>query len=125
MITDIAVANIFRPRNDWDINILRSKKIYHPEKIEIELARIIKKETGFSPYDNTRYRGRLQCRSRQIFLTMMNLYTAKSLESIGSLLNKDHATVLSAIKAVGNQCDTDKRFKALFDRIDIKAKELK
>jgi hypothetical protein len=121
--TDIPVSNIFRTRNDWHLTAMKCRRV--TDNFETELVRIIKDETDYHPYKDVEYRGGRQCRSRQLFLAMMVKYTSKSLRSIGSIVGKDHATVIHAVKAVNNDYDTDIRFRDTYNRIDKKIKLLK
>jgi chromosomal replication initiator protein len=50
-------------------------------------------------------------KARQIAMYFIRSYTKFSLEGIGKLFNKDHATVLNAIRNVTNYIETDKIYK--------------
>ena len=122
--------NIFRPRNDWNVVLLKSKRINNVKfnamnHFEEQVVDIIKKETGSNPLLNKKYRGGHECQSRQLFLAMMTKHTKGTLKDIGRLLGKDHSTVLHAIKAVNNMYDTDKQYRAMYDRINEKIKLIK
>ena len=121
MITDIVAPNIFRAKNDWNVCILKSKKLFFLDDFEKNLVHEIKIETGFNPLVDVKYRGAQVCQSRQLFLTMMTLHTNKTLAAIGLIVGKDHATTIHAVKSVNNMYDTNKRFRALYDRINLKA----
>jgi chromosomal replication initiation ATPase DnaA len=115
--------NIFIPRNDWNVRSMfcrRSGRIY--DSFEKELAKEIKNEIGVSPLEEPKYRGGKNVQARQLFLVMMTLHTNRTYESIGSIIGKDHATVNHSIKSVQNWYDTDKRFRAMYDRIDQRIK---
>lgn len=112
--------NIFRPRNDWNVISLNCKKTNKYGRFETEVIKIIKEETGRDPMINTGYRGGPAVQARQIFLTMMVRNTILTLRSVGELVNKDHATVLHSMKSVDNMRDTNREFKAMYERIDKK-----
>jgi hypothetical protein len=117
--------NIFAPRNNWNVVALRCRKYRNINSFENELARIIKDETGIHPFENNVYRGGRYAQARQLLVTFMVDYTNKTLSTIGKLINKDHATVMHSVKSIHNMYDTDKRFRAMYDRIDAKVKLLK
>ena len=89
------------------------------------IAKEIKDETGIDPIAEKHYRGGKVVQSRQLFLVMMVEHTKRTYESIAAIVGKDHSTINHSIKSVRNMCDTDKRFKAMYDRINEKAKKLK
>ncbi|MDR1860456.1 MAG: chromosomal replication initiator protein DnaA [Bacteroidales bacterium] len=71
--------------------------------------------------DNTRKREIVQ--ARQVAMYFSKHYTKSSLATIGLQIGRrDHATVLHALKTVGNLIDTDKKFKACVEDIDQKLK---
>jgi len=121
----MVVTNIFKTRNDWNVRSMNCKKPLLKDNFIKDVATIITRELEISPFASLKYRERIHVQSRQLLLTMLYNYTPKSLESIGKVLCKDHATVLHAIKSINNQCETNKRFKAMYDRIDDKVKHLK
>jgi len=108
--------NIFKPRNDWNVITFRCKKT--PDSFVNKLKGIIEMETGIDIMAKTRYRGRKHVEARQLFTTFMMRHTKRTLENIGEMVNRDHATVLHSAKTVSNLCDTDNSFKAMYDRID-------
>jgi hypothetical protein len=115
--------NIFIPRNDWNVRSMFCRKpIRLFGTFEKTLAEEIKNETGVSPLDEPKYRGGKQVQARQLFLVMMTLHTNRTYESIGGMVGKDHATVNHSIKSVQNWYDTDKRFRAMYNRINDRAK---
>lgn len=66
---------------------------------------------------STRKREIVQC--RQIIMYFCKLKTKESLDTIGSLLcDRDHATVLHAIKTVNNLCETDFSFRKQIRELD-------
>lgn len=115
-------SNIFKTRNDWAVITLKCKKHKVIDRVISMLVRVIKEETGFDPLNENYKRKRDFVQSRQLFVTMMCKYTKRTLSCIGGIIGKDHATVLHSQKAVQNMIDTDKRFKDLYDRIDLKVK---
>lgn len=50
-------------------------------------------------------------KARQIAMYFVRNYTKFSLEGIGNLFNKDHATVLNAIRNVMNYVETDRIYR--------------
>jgi hypothetical protein len=121
MFTDIVAPNIFHCRNDWNVKSFNCKQ-FRVISIPGMVAKIVKDETGFDPLENTPWRKREVCQSRQIYLVMLKNNTRMSLASIGNTVQKDHCTVINASKSINNLCDTDKRFKELFDTINSKVK---
>lgn len=97
----------------------------YSDSIESKLKGIIKDETGVDPLKDIKYRGGRFALSRQLFMVMMKLYTFKTLQAIADPFNTSHDYVLYCEKTLNNRCDTDKRFKAMYDRINEKAKKLK
>ena len=109
--------NIFRPRNDWNIISLNCKKLPSDSFVS-QLTKIIWDELGVNPFEKTRYQGGRNVQARQLFFTFMVRHTNRSLRSIGEIFGKDHATVLHSVKSIGNMCDTDNRFKAMYDKMN-------
>lgn len=108
--------NIFKPRNDWNVITFRCKKT--PDSFVHKLTIIIKDETGIDVFAKTRYRGKRYVEARQLFTTFMVRHTKKSYEDIGSMFDKDHATITHSMKVVNNLCDTDMSYKCRYDKID-------
>ena len=55
--------------------------------------------------------------ARQIAMYFIKKITNMNLKSIGGIFNKDHATVIHAIKTVSNMCDVDSNFRNMIDDI--------
>lgn len=55
--------------------------------------------------------------ARHIFCFVSHLYYNKRLTQIGRILNRDHSSVIHAIKAVCNEQETNTDFKKTFERI--------
>jgi chromosomal replication initiation ATPase DnaA len=108
--------NIFKPRNDWNIISLRCRKT--PDSFVQRLREMIQKETSIDMLSKTRYRGRKYVEARQLFTTFMVRHTKRTLQDIGDMVGRDHATVLHSVKVINNMCDTDSKFKAMYNRID-------
>ena len=68
----------------------------------------------------TRKREYAQARQQAMFIIKNN--TRLSLSDVGSLFNRDHATVIHAKKTVQNLCDTDRGYNEQFNNL---LKELK
>jgi chromosomal replication initiation ATPase DnaA len=120
METYALAPNIFRPRNDWALVNLRYKRNITPFKSFVqEIANVIKSEIGVNPFEEVDYRGRNYVLSRQLLMVMLRRYTTKNLSAIGRIVgDKDHATVIHAIKTIDDLCETDKKFNELFFRIN-------
>jgi hypothetical protein len=117
--------NIFRPRNDWNIISFRCKKPVQFDRFEKMVADAVQQETGVNPLKYRHYRGGKVVQSRQVFLVMMVNHTKRTYDSIAGIVEKDHSTINNCIKSVQNMRDTDKRFSAMYDRIDAKIKLIK
>ena len=117
--------NIFQHRNDWNVRSMNCKKPLSKDNFIKDVAGIITKELEISPFASLDYRERRHVQSRQLLFAMLHKHSVKTLDVIGSVLGKDHATVTHSITTVNNLCDTDKRFKVMYDRIDGKVKHLK
>jgi len=68
----------------------------------------------------TRKREFTQARQQAMFIIKNN--TRLSLQQVGDLFHRDHATVIHSQKTVENLCDTDKRYNEQFNNL---LKELK
>lgn len=55
--------------------------------------------------------------ARQIAMTLIKENTKLPLTQIGKLFNRDHSTVIYAMEAVSDLCETDKKYKAQFNHI--------
>ena len=119
------VTNIFKTRNDWNVRSMNCKKPLSKDNFIKNVAAIITTELDISPFSDLHYRERRHVQARQLLIAMLYNYTSKSLKEIGFILGKDHATVLHSITTVNNHCETEKRFKAMYDRIDDKVKKMK
>jgi hypothetical protein len=115
--------NIFKPRNDWNIVTLKARK-HIALDFKNKLARIIQDKTSFNPFSDVKYRGGNVVKSRQLFIVMMVRYTKESYETIGAYFGKDHSTVSHSIKTVQNLCDTDRKYRELYDSINMVVKNL-
>jgi chromosomal replication initiator protein len=72
---------------------------------------------------NSKTRKREIVQARQLSMYFSKKHTKNSLNTIGLHCgNKDHATVLHAVKTVNNLMETDKQFRAYVDEIDRKLK---
>jgi hypothetical protein len=93
---------------------------------EDQLARLINDETGINPlHDLKKYQGRFYVQSRQVFMALMKKHSKKTMNAIGNYMRKDHSTVLYALKAVSDAYETDKIFREMFDRIELKTQNIK
>lgn len=100
-----------------------SKKYF--VSFEKKLSKIIEDETGIDPLKNTKRQDSPYPFSRQLFMNTMRERTNKTLSSIGSIFNIRHDQVIYSIRSVNNRIDTDKNIRAMYDRINEKAKLLK
>ena len=74
--------------------------------------------------DGTWRRKRAIVEARMLFLVMLCNKNNKSLSYIGSLVGKDHATVLHAKKTIMNLCSTDRQFNELYNEIKKRVDKL-
>jgi hypothetical protein len=120
-------SNLFQPRNNWGLIALNGRKnsTYYDFKTFLYLLKEeIKKKTGIDPYEETKYRGRERVVARQLLMVMLRKHTQKSLHYIGKQFNKDHATVIYAIKTISNLYETDKVFLRMYREIDQRVSDL-
>ncbi len=123
MITDRPISNIFQPRNDYYLRSFNCKKYLRDP--EDRLRQIIIKTWGHDPYFRTQSRRRELVIARQIHMTICYTHLKKTYASAGILVGKDHATTIHAITAIHNECETNDKFKELYQSILIEAKRLK
>jgi ribosomal protein L44E len=57
--------------------------------------------------------------ARHIAMTISRQLTRYSLANLGEFFDRDHASVLTGTKKVGNLCDIDKNFKDLFNSVKV------
>jgi chromosomal replication initiation ATPase DnaA len=88
------------------------------------VAKIIADETGYSPFERVKYRKREYVEARQILLTLLCNRNGKTLNEIGLIVQKDHATVIHAQKAISDRLYTEKEFRELYDKIEKRVKAL-
>jgi chromosomal replication initiation ATPase DnaA len=100
------------------LNYPKISRISLSEKIK----NVIKNETGIDPTQYRHYRGEELVTARFLFMVMMVRYSNESYRVIGSIVGKDHSTINHAIKEVNNRCDTDRRYRELFERVNSKIK---
>lgn len=113
------------PPNEVMFAQLRSDIKRYVMSFDNALAEIIQKEVGINPFKDVKYRGGNFALARQLFMTFTKEYTFRTLEKISRPFGTSHDYVLYCEKTVKNRCETDKRFKAMYLRIDEKAKKLK
>jgi chromosomal replication initiator protein len=75
----------------------------------IEIVTGYTKESLISKLSGARKRELVE--ARQIFCHILREHTDMSLDSIGQLIKRDHATVLYSLKNVSNLIETDKEFR--------------
>ena len=117
-------CNIFVPRNDWNVRTLNCKKAVYKNGHHKAIAEIIEKEVGVSPFEYMQYRGGRYVKARQLFIVMMVNYSFWTYENIGNLLGKDHSTINNSLTKVENYRETDRRYRAMYNRIDEEVKKL-
>lgn len=94
------------------------------EKDDYELATLIADHFGVTIYEL-----KSNCRktnitiARQLYMTILRLTTNKTLTKIGAVVNRNHATVLHAIKTVKNDYQHDPRRRALIRNVVNKLDE--
>ena len=94
-------------------------------EISIEYIQKVVCEYFSLPLDviNSKTRKREIVQARQLAMFFSKKHTKSSLATIGHHCgNKDHATVLHAVKTVNNLVDNDKKFKSYVDDLDKKIK---
>jgi hypothetical protein len=109
------------PINTYEFNRFysRARALSNLDKIQV-IREAVRKETSFDPCYISAYRKREFVEARQLFLYFVreNIKESNgkplSLAKIGLLVDKDHATVLSAQKHVANLFDTDPDFRKVF-----------
>ncbi len=70
-------------------------------------------------YTNKKCRKREWVILRQKIAWMLNKYSKLSLLQMGIIIgNKNHATVIWAVKTINNLCDSDKEFKKEFEELE-------
>jgi len=117
--------NIFQARNDWNVKSMACRKCFSDDMtFEKKVVDIVYSEIKIDPYNCTKYRGGEHVLARQLVSIMIHNYTGRSLKSIGNIFNKGHANVLHSIKAIKDRYETDKYFRAMYNRIDEKVKRL-
>ena len=120
----MTATNIFIPRNDWNVKAFLCKRAVPFDLFEKLVARVVQNETGINPLNYRHYRGAKLVQARQLFMVMMVLYTKRTYSSIAGIVGKDHATINHCIKAVNNMNDTDKLFRAMYNRINELVKQI-
>lgn len=82
--------------------------------MKIDPLEIIEKVTMYYETDmttiNVRSREWNLRKTRQVCIFFLREFTNLSSGQIGAFFNRDHATVLHAVKTVGNEIDTDKAY---------------
>jgi len=72
-----------------------------------------------------RSRNMLFVMPRHLAIYFIRENTNLSYREIGAYFNRDHATVIHAIKSVNNQVETDRYYKDVFDEIELFIKQEK
>jgi len=103
--------------------IEQKKNSKHPELLTIAFVVSNKSEVHLNRiFENTRKREVAQ--ARQLCMYFAERYTILSLGNIGRFYNRDHSTVLHAIKTINNLIDIDKSFKSFVEDIDLELRAL-
>jgi len=86
---------------------------------EYDVINAVSKITGLNS-NQLKMKTRLRpiVENRQIAMYLIQKYTNKSLARIGMIFDKDHATVIHAIKTVESLCDSDVGFKSRVNAIE-------
>jgi chromosomal replication initiation ATPase DnaA len=90
-----------------------------------KIRRVVKNVTGIDPYASNGYRQGEFVKSRQFFLYFVRVNTMMSLNAVGLLVNKDHATVLHAEKCVKKYKEIEPAYRMMFDEIEKRIEKLK
>jgi chromosomal replication initiator protein len=86
---------------------------------------MISREFNVSYKDlQSRSRKRVIAFPRQVAMYLGRKYTKESLESIGKTFNRNHATVLHAVKVVSERCRHDTSVRRQVEILDRKMLEL-
>jgi chromosomal replication initiation ATPase DnaA len=107
--------NIFKPRNDWNVKTLLCSKY-----IKSGLSEILSNVsyiTGIKTddiKDGTRKREIVE--ARFFYCYRARRYTKHTFESIGRLINRDHASVLHGIRMVDECKEIKDRYNELFTK---------
>ena len=109
--------NIFKPRNNWNV-ISFNCNSYIKDVPEEKIRRAVRREYYFDPFCMTGSHEKEFVRARMIFIKLIKTYTNYSLSYIGMLINKDHATVIYALKSFSDEWDTNNSFREKFKAID-------
>jgi hypothetical protein len=116
----IVARHIKNPIDTSVYNQNRPGRQFYSSSFESQVALIVRQETGTNPLKDNGYRGKDVMLARQLYLFMMKCYSGDSLRSVGKTVCKDHATVIHAVKAINDRYDTDKKFKAIFDKVNVR-----
>ena len=106
------------------IEVVEPIEVSPLEKILLEplmshIVALVRKHTGYSVDElKVRSRKRHLVVARQLNMYFMKRHTRFSLAVIGSIFNRDHATVLHAQKTIDDLIETDKRIRNLFKIIE-------
>jgi hypothetical protein len=114
-----------KPPDEVMMRLYNSNKKIYKASFESELIRIIQQETGINALAENNYRARRFVEARAIFAVMLAKHTMKTYTQIGNLIGKDHSSITHLNTMVMNMIDTDKKFCLMYDRINLKAGELK
>lgn len=84
------------------------------EKFKDIILTLVFKHTGYDKETlKSRSRKRKQVEARQLNMYFLKKHTNYTLEIIGELFNRDHATVLHAVKTINNLIETNKEIRRL------------
>jgi hypothetical protein len=92
------------------------------EQKEVSSNKLFAAIEAITGHNKTQLRSKLRERTlveaRQIFCTLMYKHTEQGLANIGSLVNRDHTTVIHSIKTVKNLTEIDSKFKTKYNAIE-------
>jgi len=83
-----------------------------------QILKTVKDKTGLNLKNPTRKREYAEARYIYFYLCREYATDGKSLEKIGSTVNKDHSTVLHGLRYCKDQLDVSKEFKYLYRDIE-------
>lgn len=110
--------NIFKPRNDWNVIQLSTKKYNSEDYPELEsiLRDVSIKEK--IPIDMLKSLSHVRkvADARHIYFKRAKELTGNTNEKIGSIVNRDHSTVTHGIKNINNIKELKKRYEYYFNK---------
>lgn len=112
------------PVDEVNLRLIRNRKYTGATRSrQIQIIRdIITKRMGYDPCVGTENQERECVTARQLFIYFVMKYMKITQRETGKLVNKDHATVIHAIKCVKLFTVLEQEYRIMFEKID---KEIK